>query len=386
MVDKNEAIAELQRSVSFKRVDWLSNKKFEKTDIIENEGIECVRKRLSGELAKNTVYDLLKMEQDAGNKVRCAPYIYEILNYGVDKTIITEKLDGATLQDVCEGNPLDLNSTAQIFIEILEAVDELHNNSLAPIIHRDLKPSNIFLTRSGEVKLIDFGIARVENQLSVASADTTLFGTKLYAPPEQFGYAQTTTKSDIFALGGVLYFMLTGENPSTNELVINGESSAIPKELASCINKARAFDPENRFKSCKEFATYFRRSTKRSLSIANMQDSNIAVLSKMKLGVAHVYNAFLLLFLVFMYIGCIANAVDPSSSMYKEGAVLGFVVLIFGLIIPLTMIIFILYCKTPFLAKHPNVVVPKLKIQISALCIEFVLFMVLFYAVRILGI
>lgn len=386
MVDVDKAINELQRSVSFKRVAWLSNNKFEKTDIIEYEGIECVRKRLSGELAKNTVYDLLKMEQDAGSKVKCAPYIYEILNNGIDKTIITEKLDGATLQDVCEGNPLDLNSASQIFVEILEAVEELHNNSLVPIIHRDLKPSNIFLTRSGEVKLIDFGIARVENQSTVASADTTLFGTKLYAPPEQFGYAQTTTKSDIFSLGGVLYFILTGENPSTNELVINSSNNAIPDELLSCINKARAFDPINRYKSCKEFANAFNRAIKACIRKANRQSSNLALVSKMKLGVAHIYNAFLLLFLVFMYIGCFANAVDPSSSMYKEGSVLGFVVLIFGLLIPLTMIIFILYCKTPFLAKHPNVVVPKLKIQISALCIEFVLFMVLFYAVRILGI
>lgn len=386
MVDKNEAIAELQRSVSFKRVTWLSDKKYEKTDIIDYEGKECVRKRLSGDLSKNTVYDLLKMEQDADHRIECAPYIYEILNYALDKTIITEKLDGVTLQDACEENPLDLNATSILFTSILEAVEELHSNSLAPIIHRDLKPSNIFLTRDGEVKLIDFGIARLENQTSESSSDTTLFGTKLYAPPEQFGYAQTTTKSDIFALGGVLYFMLTGKNPPSNDLVLNSSNSTIPDELLTCIKKARAFDPSNRYKSCKEFANAFNRAIKVCIRKANRQSSNLALVSKMKLGVAHVYNAFLLLFLIFMYIGCIANAVDPSSSMYKEGAVLGFVVLIFGLLIPLTMIVFILYCKTPFLTKHPNIVVPKLKIQISALCIEFVFFMILFYAVRILGI
>ena len=87
----------------------------------------------------------------------------------------------------------------------------------APVIHRDLKPSNVMVVggKNGLPRsfvLIDLGIARTWRE--GAEADTTRLGTRSYAPPEQFGFGQTSVRSDVYALGAVLWFCLTGEDPA----------------------------------------------------------------------------------------------------------------------------------------------------------------------------
>lgn len=115
-----------------------------------------------------------------------------------------------------------------------------------PIIHRDIKPENIILSSSGEFCLIDFDIAR--EYKNGQSTDTVFMGTRRTAAPEQYGYAQTDERTDLYALGVTLRYMLTGSyEPEALEL------ADCPKHLKRCLQKATAFSPNDRYHSAKEF-------------------------------------------------------------------------------------------------------------------------------------
>jgi eukaryotic-like serine/threonine-protein kinase len=134
---------------------------------------------------------------------------------GVDYLVL-EYCEGATLAQRLQRGPLPNEQVLQYGIEIAEALSRAHR---AGIVHRDLKPSNIMLTKSG-VKLLDFGLAKVEEELSpgestahLTSERGTIVGTVQYMAPEVLGGAAADARSDIFALGVVLYEMLTAKPP-----------------------------------------------------------------------------------------------------------------------------------------------------------------------------
>ena len=127
-----------------------------------------------------------------------------------------------------------------IGISLFSALAELHKNN---IIHKDIKPSNIMLTNDGTVKIIDYGISRTFK--SGASSDTSNLGTRGYAPPEQFGFAQTDFRSDIYAAGVTLFELLTG-GKSINRLSEYGGS------LGPVIRKCVSLDPAMRYSSAEE--------------------------------------------------------------------------------------------------------------------------------------
>lgn len=115
-----------------------------------------------------------------------------------------------------------------------------------PVIHRDIKPENIILSPTGEPCLIDFDIARVYK--SGQSADTVFMGTRHTAAPEQYGYAQTDQRTDVYALGVVMRYMLTGSyEPEALE------KTDCPEGLKRCLQKATAFSPDDRYRSAREF-------------------------------------------------------------------------------------------------------------------------------------
>jgi len=123
-------------------------------------------------------------------------------------------------------------------LEKLHSLDE-------PVIHRDIKPENIILTPQGEVGLIDFGIARVYKEGQ--GSDTMFMGTRSTAPPEQYGYAQTDRRADIYSLGVTLRWMLTGSyRPDALE------QADCPPGLKRCLDKAAAFAPKDRYFSAGE--------------------------------------------------------------------------------------------------------------------------------------
>ncbi|MCD7832438.1 MAG: protein kinase [Lachnospiraceae bacterium] len=114
-----------------------------------------------------------------------------------------------------------------------------------PLIHRDIKPQNIVIGVNGVCHFIDFGISRFYQ--SGKKSDTIPMGTRLTAPPEQFGFQQCDTRSDLYSLGVVLFYSLTGEYSLNPSLLDELDAS-----VAAIIRRATMFDPQNRYQSAKE--------------------------------------------------------------------------------------------------------------------------------------
>lgn len=126
---------------------------------------------------------------------------------------VMEFIEGEPIDDYCRARDLGLHARLDLFRQVCAAVSYAHRRL---IVHRDIKPSNILVTPAGEVKLLDFGIAKVVSQTNDGERGTaTQLGlmTPAYASPEQFRGEQVTTATDIYSLGVVLYRLLTGQLP-----------------------------------------------------------------------------------------------------------------------------------------------------------------------------
>ena len=120
------------------------------------------------------------------------PKLYEV-RYGPEETVIVEEyIEG---RSVAEAHPTE-KQLRKWLLELCEVLSHLHRNQ---IVHRDIKPSNLLIGADGHIRLIDFDAAREEKPQ--AESDTRLIGTRGYAPPEQYGFAQTDGRADIYALG-----------------------------------------------------------------------------------------------------------------------------------------------------------------------------------------
>jgi serine/threonine-protein kinase len=148
-------------------------------------------------------------------------HIAELIDAGVTRSgqpyLILEYVEGDQIDRYCDQHQLDIRARVRLFLDALEAVAKAHANL---IVHRDLKPSNILVRNDGQVKLLDFGIAKLMegDQLKAMQTALTLAGgqalTPEYAAPEQLKSEAITTATDIYALGVLLYLLLTGQHPS----------------------------------------------------------------------------------------------------------------------------------------------------------------------------
>jgi len=125
--------------------------------------------------------------------------------------LIEEYVEGKVLEKF--KNKLTENEIIDIMLQLCDVLNYLHTFQERPIIYRDLKPSNVIRMQNGHIKLIDFGIAKKYSQDT--TRDTTQFGTRGYAAPEQFGFSKADVRTDIFSLGVSMYYLLTGKNLST---------------------------------------------------------------------------------------------------------------------------------------------------------------------------
>lgn len=165
------------------------------------------------------------------------PHIYEVCFAKDCCIIIEEYISGETLENVLEERKLLSEQEAiKYFTQILEGLKSVHENG---VVHRDLTPSNILISTDFVAKVIDFGIAR--NSKKGAYQDTCILGTVGYASPEQFGFAQTDGRSDIYALGILLNKMLTGKLPN-EQLTEN-------RKLRKIVEKCTQIDPARRYKT-----------------------------------------------------------------------------------------------------------------------------------------
>ena len=134
--------------------------------------------------------------------------------------LVLEYVDGLPVDVYCDENRLDIEARLKLFMKVCDAVDYAHRNL---VVHRDLKPNNILVDSSGEPKLLDFGIAKLLESNSIlqtvaVTQEGTLLLTPEYASPEQVRGESPTVATDVYALGVLLYRMLTGQSPYADSL------------------------------------------------------------------------------------------------------------------------------------------------------------------------
>ena len=216
-------------------------------------GQQCIRKIIASGHGVGSAYELIRQAQRSGYRFKHIPAVYEVERYDDETVVVMERVQGLSLDKHLEANHLSWEQTTALFMQLCDALIELHEGFAQPIIHRDLKPSNIMISKMGVPVLIDFGISREYKPGS--DEDTNHFGTRAYAPPEQFGYAQTTVRSDVYALGMVIAYCLLGRTPTQADREAGFSNLPASDLVRNVIAKATAFSPDDRFASVSEFKT-----------------------------------------------------------------------------------------------------------------------------------
>lgn len=192
------------------------------------------------------LYKRIHVAQINGLREPALPRIHEVAEDSSGYYSIVEYVKGPNLREAEGLEPLIAFEAA------CSAVKALHERFDPPIIHRDIKPDNVIAVPEGVV-LIDFGAARSYDEGK--DRDTHPYATRDYAPPEQFGYAQTDARSDIYSLGMLLVFLETGKDPDFDikGAIRLGDTALMEKGIsapaAKTIVRACAFDPKLRFNS-----------------------------------------------------------------------------------------------------------------------------------------
>lgn len=225
-----------------------------------------VRKVISRESGLGCAYVELFKLQRQGTRFRQLPRIIDCRESAGSLEVLLEYVKGRTLAQVVEdASPGDRDMLARELIPaICDAVSELHGALESPLVHRDLTPSNVICpdvrscsaasprpaSRSCCPVLIDFGIARVWREGE--EADTTHFGTRSYAPPEQYGFGQTDVRSDVYALGMLTFFCLTGREATPADRECDFACAEVSPTWRGVITKATSLDPDDRYQSVAE--------------------------------------------------------------------------------------------------------------------------------------
>ena len=213
-----------------------------------------IRKFITRAAGMGTAYERIHEEQQAGKRFRHIPRVLECYQHDEQLAVVMEYVHGETLQDYVYRNDPSPELAYDVFPALCDAVSELHDDFSPAIIHRDLKPSNVILS-DGNLTIIDFGISRELKDDAVA--DTAQFGTRAFAPPEQYGFGQTTVRSDVYALGMLLYFCLTERIPDNHVREAGFDEPEISAELRAVIRRATQFDPERRYESARQLREAF---------------------------------------------------------------------------------------------------------------------------------
>ena len=173
--------------------------------------------------------------------------------------IVMEYIDGQELREKIKNSPPSGEEILQIIYQIADGLNAAHKKG---IVHRDIKSSNIMITGEGQVKLMDFGLAKLTGQTMLTKTGTTM-GTVAYMSPEQARGETVDRRSDIWSLGVVIYEMVTGQLPFKGEFdqaviysILNEEpdpvSTEIPPEISKIISKSLRKDAEVRYRDTQE--------------------------------------------------------------------------------------------------------------------------------------
>lgn len=378
--DLQTCLANLEHDKHYRVAEMLKSSEFETTEVVVYEpdelsaessiqpGARYIRKQIANASDAGSAYELLYLAEKQGRKLACAPRVLDCYDIPGYKVVILEYLEGETLDAWIAQHGAGEQTTRLLFPKLCDAVVQLHAAFEPALIHRDIKPSNIIILGDGlatggtadrtvdgavdrlaaagrsddgvadlSVRLLDFGIARVFNEES--DCDTHALGTRPYAPPEQFGFGQTDVRSDVYALGAVLYFMLTGATPQASfssqekrDVFLRAANPA----LAAVIRKASAFDPLQRYQSVEELKVAFMQalpdarekpviatpsipSAKESLSMPSTSSTEKQKVPGNEIGqgriiIGVIWDVVVILVLALFIYGCVFSAMHPSET------------------------------------------------------------------------
>jgi len=244
--------------------------------------------------------------------------VYSIEQHQGQHFIVMELLEGSSLSEMMKKQRLDMEQVLAISIQIADAMESAHSKG---IVHRDIKPANIFVSPKGQVKVLDFGLAKfdfAQQHAAAATAETAAFseltspgvtvGTVAYMSPEQARGQLTDSRTDLFSFGTVLYQMATGTLPFQGETsavifesILSREplplvqvNPSLPLDLQRIIDKALEKDRSLRYQTATEFKTDLLR-LKRDLEsgnrrVADSSDGRKAASTEKSLAVLYFEN------------------------------------------------------------------------------------------------
>lgn len=199
--------------------------------------------------------------------------VFDLFQWRNSTYMAMERVDGKDLHELLSKGPMPVDVAAIIGARLAEALDYAH---LHRIIHRDIKPANVMLSVTGDVKLMDFGVARNEN-LDELTRTGMMVGTPRFLAPEVVKGEVADNRSDIYALGCVLYQMLAGQHPFAHAtpdtifpLIASGKFekltnvAQVPRALRKIVDKCLATSPDKRYQSCADVAHDLERFLDRS--------------------------------------------------------------------------------------------------------------------------
>ncbi|WP_281167311.1 Stk1 family PASTA domain-containing Ser/Thr kinase [Microbacterium indicum] len=257
--------------------------------------IKILRKDLSGD---NTFRTRFRLEAQAASRMS-HPSIVRVYDAGEDLEddgfggtthtpfIVMELVRGTLLKDVLNDGAVGADDAARYVDGILEALEYSHR---AGVVHRDIKPGNVMITDAGQVKVMDFGIARaVSDTSSTVAETTTILGTAAYFSPEQAKGDPVDARADLYSTGIVLYELLTGQVPFRGDSPVavayqhvreapvapSQTNPDSPAQLDPIVLRALAKDPNQRFSN----AASFREALDRALDGKRLSERQLAALS-----------------------------------------------------------------------------------------------------------
>ncbi|MCD7778405.1 MAG: serine/threonine protein kinase [Clostridiales bacterium] len=191
----------------------------------------CVKKTVNNNTAE--IYKRIK-----GSENGLLPKIYDIIDCEDSCIVVEEYIKGKSVENIIsEVGAIDEKTACGYIADVLKALDGVHSLN---IIHRDISPGNVIIDETGKARLLDFDIARTAGKPQ--STDTVILGTAGFASPEQYGFAQTDRRSDIYSVGALFNYMLTGT------IVQMKIYNKMP--VCAVIIKAVSFEPNRRYSNC----------------------------------------------------------------------------------------------------------------------------------------
>ncbi len=216
------------------------------TELVSLDGAgPYVRKKIPAKTARRQVWSILP--ECACSRLPRLLATYETPDW---YAVVYEYVPGSTLEELVErGGGFDPLGAARMILDVCEAVLALHAKG---VIHRDLAPKNILIAADG-VHVIDLGIARC--CIDPPSRATAAFGTHGFAAPEQYGFADTDVRSDVYSLGCLLGYAITGLPPGEpGAAEAMADRRRVPDAIASIVSRACSFEPSARYQSVSQMA------------------------------------------------------------------------------------------------------------------------------------